>query len=423
MAHDPPRSSFGRSALAWGLIDQGLSSFTNLALTVVVGRELGAEALGLVSIGFAAYVVTLVLYRGLVPEALIISTGGAEASDQDPIRSGITLTLVVGVLIGASMAALGAVGGHAFSGLLLFAPWIVPSLLQPFWRYLLFARGRRRGAALNDGIWLVVMLALFVPAWTVGEAWAFVAAWGIGALFAAVAGFIQTRTFPDRNVVRSFQTWRREAAALGGWLAAETGFRAIGVQGSLFLLASFVPPSAIGGLRAVQTVFTPLTLVAPAINLPGLPAMISAVRRSAEEATSLARRLSFLTIAMTAAYVGLLMLGPDRVIQLVFGHDFGRFAPVALPVAVEQLAIAAAAGQALLLKAASRGKPLAVARGLGTACSLVLATWLAANQGIVWAAWGLASGVMLSTVLIVLGARRAARPTAEERTVRNTTSV
>jgi O-antigen/teichoic acid export membrane protein len=395
-----------RTGILWGLADQSISSVTNFALAVLAGRRLGPGDLGIVSIGFSAYVIALVFFRALVTDPAIVF-GSARVKDRDlSVRSSITVTLAAGSGIALTLGLLGLMlNGIVWQGLWLFAPWMVPALLQDYWRFALFSSGRRGSAVLNDGLWMVVMFLTLPFAWRSGEPWAIVSAWGLGATFASLLGFIQMRAIPGRLGV-SVKWWRREAIRLGRWLALETAFLALGSQGAVFLLALFLSADALGGLRAVQSIFAPITLIAPAIALPGLPALTLALRHSPEHARALARRLSFAACGLTGLYVAAFLIAPGRLLGLVYGRGFSKFADLVVPVAIGQAAHAAAAGYILLLKATSHGRILATARGAGAAIALGLAGFLAGRIGVVAAAWGLTCGVVVSTTLIMVGSRR-----------------
>jgi O-antigen/teichoic acid export membrane protein len=394
-----------RGGLVWGIADQSISSATNLALAVLAGRRLGPADLGLIAVGFASYVMALVLLRATVTEPTVVTSARPEHRPPSS-RAGLTLTLGAGIAIALVLAGVGwSMHGTVAGGLLLFAPWIAPALLQDFWRFTLFGQARRSHAAANDLVWLVVMAAAVPIAWRWNEPWAIVGCWGLGATVAGVVGFAQLR-FGPVSFGSSLTWWRTEAASLGGWLAVEAGFLALGSQGALLLLASVIGAADLGGLRAVQSVFVPLTLIGPAITLPGLPALASALETSTEVARVLATRLTIVALVLAGAYVGVFLLAPGSLLGTVYGPAFVPFAVLAVPVAVAQMAHAAATGDILLLKAGRRGRALALARGTGTLAALLLAWTLATDHGVRGAAWGLALGVAVSTSLIVLGARR-----------------
>jgi len=191
-------------------------------------------------------------------------------------------------------------------------------------------------------------------------------------------------------------------------LGLETAFLALGSHGAVFLLALIISPDGLGGLRAVQSLFTPLTLIGPAIALPGLPALTSAVRESPTEARAMATRLSLVACGLAGAYMTAFLVAPGRLLGFVYGEGFSRFMDLVVPVAAAQMAHAATLGYILHLKGHGRGSVLALARGVGTVFALVFAGFLAVKYGVIGAAWGLACGVVVSTTLIVRGSRRVA---------------
>jgi hypothetical protein len=44
-----------RNEIAWGVVDQGLSSATNLGISILAGRLLGPAGLGVIFLGFSTY--------------------------------------------------------------------------------------------------------------------------------------------------------------------------------------------------------------------------------------------------------------------------------------------------------------------------------------------------------------------------------
>ncbi len=103
--------------------------------------------------------------------------------------------------------------------------------------------------------------------WTPKSEWGVAASWGFGALVGALLGFAQTRVRP-LSLRRSWDTWRGYGWRFGRWLAAETIAYSAGMQAAVFIIAGLLGTAAIGGLRAVQTVFGPITLLAPAVRFP-----------------------------------------------------------------------------------------------------------------------------------------------------------
>ena len=142
---------------------------------------------------------------------------------------------------------------------LIFTPWLVPALIQQTWRSILFRDRRASAAAANDGIWFLAM-ALAVPfAWWVGTDWALVGAWGLGATAGMLLGFAQTRLRP-RGLLSTWSWWRSDTLPFGKWNAGTVLVGSLGTSSVTFTVAAILGASALGGLRAAQTIFAPLTL-------------------------------------------------------------------------------------------------------------------------------------------------------------------
>jgi O-antigen/teichoic acid export membrane protein len=399
----------GRAGIqvSWGLVDQGFSSATNFGLTVIAGRLVGPKGLGEVYIGFSLYLLVLSFQRALVTDPLIVSSAALSARRRDAAgRAALTLVLTGGLVATALMLLLARiVPGPVGRGLVLFAPWMVLGLAQDFWRALLFRNGRGAAAALNDGIWVASMVLVVPVAWWTRSEWAIVGTWGAGASLGGLVGFAQTRMRPVRPGV-AWRWWREEASSLGRWLGVENALLAAQAQVLIIVLAAVLGARDLGGLRAVEAVFAPMTLVGEAMGLPGLPLLSQSLATSYAAARRWARRLSLVTVGMVLAY--LLVAGSVRtqVLSLVFGDSFKSFGNLVVPIGVAQLIFAGGSGFWLLAKAASRGRALVIARAAGSTTALVAAATLASIQGLTGAAWGLALGTGLGSGLIALLTRR-----------------
>lgn len=391
-----------RGRVSWGLADQLLSSATNFGLVILAGRLLGPARLGVVSVGFAAYVLILVLHRALVSEPMVVAAAHLDLDGwQLMTRRGVSASLVLGIPLAVSMAAFGLfVGGTIGRGLVLFAPWIVPALLQDLWRFILFRDGRGAAATINDSAWVLGMAIAIPVALSMRSSWSVVAAWGMGASAGALMGFLQTKV-RLQGVRASWNWWRAEVWPFGRWLGIDRVVASAGAQGTILLIAGLLSAGDVGGFRAVQSVFAPVSLLGPAIGIPGLPAMSAALFRSTARANTLAFRLSAFLVALTAAYLLLVGMLKGTVLALLYGPPFRAYQSLIYPIAVAQLLVAGSIGFILLMKAARRGPALLVSDTVG-AIALFLAVWLLTqNAGLIGAGWGQAIGAGVTTALIV----------------------
>jgi O-antigen/teichoic acid export membrane protein len=287
--------------------------------------------------------------------------------------------------------------GH---GLILFVPWLVPALVQDFWRSVLFRDRRGAAGALNDILWIAGMAVTLPLVLLVRTDWIVIANWGFGALIAAAAGLLQCRVMPA-GIRTSVRWWRIRAWKLGRWLAAETIVYHVGSQLLVFILAGILGTGALGGLRAVGTLFGPLSLLAPALALPGLPALMRVSAKSAERAVRLALSIGVLAALLIGCYLAVAVAFGDQLLERVFGPSFIPFTALILPIGVGQILIAGTMGFDLLLKAQARGRALLAARVVGSVSSLVLVISFAATHGVTGAAWGMALASGLSSLALV----------------------
>jgi O-antigen/teichoic acid export membrane protein len=410
----PEKVRAGRK-VAWGFADQFCSSLTNFGLTIIAGRALGPEALGVIALGFAAYVIALVFQRALITEPHTVVSAGLPMSERRPIsRRTVTMSLLAGGIVAVFLLIMGAVlPGPVGKGFLLFAPWIPIAMVQDLWRFVLFRDGRNAAAVMNDFSWVVGMLITLPLALSIHTDWAMVGAWGFGALIGVVLGFWQTRLAPSPPA-ESWRWWRTDAWPIGKWFALDRAASNVGTQGTVFILAPLLGAAALGGLKATNSVFAPLSVLGPAITLPGLPAMTRAYRSSLHSARSLATRLSFTIGGLTGVYTLALALGGGAALTFLFGDRFTRFTDLIAPVATGQLLAAVGIGFIILLKASKRGRSLVAAHVISTVGTLIITPILAIRSGVTGAAWGLAIGYGLESVAVIWFALRVPRFASDE---------
>ena len=395
------RFAHGR-AYVWGFVDQGFSSATNLALTLLAGRALGPAGLGIVVVGLSAYLVALGLQRALLTTPLVSASAALPFDERSlAVRRGLTI-----VLTGASGAALVVVllglivPGDVGLGFLVVGAWLLPALVQDFWRVVLFQEERPGAAAANDACWAVAMAIAAPLAWLSGTVWAIVGCWGAGALAGALIGLLQTRVRPD-SLRHAYSWWRTRLWPFGRWLGAEGIVYGVASAATVLLLYALLGAKALGGLRAAQTLFATLTFILPALSLPGLPALTRVLAVSARAAMGLAMRLSVLVAGLASLYVAAVLILGGRLIPYVFGGSFNAFTDLALPIGTWQLLGALGAGFTLLLTAQQRGRDLATVLIASSAMSTAFVSLLAWRSGVTGAAWGFAIGAGVTTALTI----------------------
>ena len=392
-----------RGELLWGVADQGASSFTNFGLSVVAGRLLGTAGLGVVFLGFSMYLLALSAVRGLIMEPFVVATSAMNQKEQEAATRACTiLVAVVGAGIATLMVVLGLVVGDPLGrSLLIFAPWTGVAIVQDFWRSVLFRDQRGRAAAVNDGAWALGMAAMLPLAFTFRYDWVISATWGAGAATGALLGIWQVKLRPSRPL-NAIAWWKRELSYLGSWLAIQNVVFSAGAQLTVVLLAAQLGAGDLGGIRAVDVVFAPMTLVGEAFSFPGVPILARALARSAADARRWAWRLSGAAGLVVGAYLALATPFSRFILTRLFGRGFAVFTVIVVPIALAQLIRAFSTGFSILLKADRRVHAITVSRGLTTGLALVLGPTLAARYGLVPAVWGTEIGLIVGSVATIV---------------------
>ena len=303
-----------QAELAWGGIDQAFSSATNLGLSILAGRLLGASGLGVIFIGFSVYLFCLSLARGFITAPFVIATSALEKSERDVAsRRCMSLIFATAVVITTLMFAIGLVVPAPFGrALIVFAPWVGIAVVQDQWRSIFFRDQRGSAAAFNDGVWAVGMVVLLPVAHAFPNDWSVAAVWGGGAAIAALVGWVQVRLLPT-GLRDAKDWWTRDLRRLGSWLAVEALIVAGGSQLIVIILAIILSTSDLGGIRVVQVVFAPMSLVNEALTFPGIPIVARALAISMAAARRWAWRLGLRRVGVGRGLPGRghSVVGPD----------------------------------------------------------------------------------------------------------------
>ena len=391
-------------SLGYGLVAQILSAATNLGLLVIAARVLGPAGLGAVSVGFAAYLLLLGFERGLLTEPLI-ATSSAKGALARVATARLAVTVALAALIPASalLAAIGVVlPARVGLGTLLFAPWVAAALVQDLGRSILFRDRSGPSVVLSDATWLLAMAMTAPIAFKTHSDWAVTGCWGAGAVAAAAVALWQIRWTPA-PLKGALGWWRSEAWPFGRWLLGGGALYGAVSYASVIALVGILGAMEFGGLRAVQSVFAPLTLLGPAIALPGFPLVSRTLTVSTRWALTVAAALGGVITLVTAAYLVILYAFPG-VLGIVFGHEFDDFQSIVVPIGIGQLLLAPSLGLTLFLKAQQRGRTLVWLVTLNAVLLLAFSVVLGSYFGLEGAAWasaiaGAVSGIALMAAL------------------------
>ena len=167
--------------LLGNVTDQGLSSLTNLLVSLFSAHLLRVEAFGVVSVVMTTYFVCVGVARAVVGDPLMLSRAQPKALPRETVSQVASASFGIGLLFALATIALWAVGPSSglTRALVVLGVGMPLLLLQDVARYIAFWRGSPWGAAANDLLWLVgSLVALFLlphqsprrrPCWPVGS--------------------------------------------------------------------------------------------------------------------------------------------------------------------------------------------------------------------------------------------------------------
>jgi O-antigen/teichoic acid export membrane protein len=306
---------------SWALLDQSLSSVTNLALSVVIAHESSRRGFGAFTLAFSFYVIALALYRAISTTPLMIRFSARPASElnaQAPACLGLTLMVSVGCAFALIVPGL-AISGPVKPYFIVMGCCLPGLLLQDCWRMQMYAAGQPARAALLDAGWAALQIISYATLFSLHtpSAW-YLGAWGISAALSGLTYSFWRRTWPSfRRGRQYFHDHRSLALNLAGEQASYIGATNI----IPYLLTDIIGLVGVGALRAAQIILGFLN-----IPLQGLTPLLTrhAVRLQHEGPSRLLRFLvlgaaagSLLIVSYGAAMlalpadIGTLLVGPN----------------------------------------------------------------------------------------------------------------
>ncbi|MQA33380.1 hypothetical protein [Modestobacter roseus] len=389
----------GRERL-FTLLDQGLSSVTNFALSLVAARELGVAELGAFAVAAATYLIALGLVRAACGETLLVRYGGAAAGQWPALtRASTGLAAGAGCLIAVVVAVAGlVVGGRVGPALLGLAATLPALLVQDAWRYCFLGRGRAGAAAALDGVWAVLLVPAFATLLLADRvsAGSLLLAWGLAGAASLPVALAVDRSVPDLLLGRRFlrdnsQLIRRYC------LESLTGFGAY--QLLVYGLAAQFGLALAGALRLATTALSPVNvLFQGAYTIATLRSVRLRDRGSAEHlrwSVTVGAALAVVAVVWTAV----LLLLPSSWVVGLLGPEWPEVRGVVALLGVWLVAIGLQSGAATGLHGlADSGRSL-TAQLLSAPALLVLAWAGAVLAGVTGVAVGYAAAGAVSGVV------------------------
>ncbi|MEO5663052.1 MAG: hypothetical protein ABIR39_07195 [Nocardioides sp.] len=324
--------------LGLGVIDQGLSSLSNMLFLVAVAREAGIDEFGAVSFAYALFAFGLAVQRSSIGTLIALSAGKLLV----PPLLGSVLWGATMVAVGVGLGAVVGDGGSAayyvvLSGCVLIYP-------QDLLRYSAIAERRVGLATVSDGAWMAVTLALLLASLVgatlsvtaIAAVWVFVGA-GTGLVLIAV---------PVLRVVTGRSHWLRDHASELRTLGPDA---LLACTAPLMLAAAMAHYMSLGDVAAVRgagTLLGPVTMIFSALPAVLLPEM---ARVFGNDRSRLATVQAVVMSALVLAWGGALLLLPDAAGEQVLGESWANSRTILIWAVLEIVIWALATGPIALL--------------------------------------------------------------------------
>jgi hypothetical protein len=402
------RSDRGRR-LAWGAVDQLISSATNLLASAIVVRQCGADGFGAFSISFAVYLFATGITRAVVSEPLLVKYSGSLApSDIQRLgRRGLFVALQLGVVAAVVSAGVGAIVPQVdLKAALLATAVVFPGLLaQDAWRFIVVAQGRPRSAAWNDLLWAAIEVPVLLALINghVRSVGPYVLAWGAPASLALVLAIASSRSWPSAVSIR---TWYREHAALASRFVVE----AIAIHGTsqltIYGVGGVLGLAGLGTIRVAQLAFAPVNLLQNGARIVAIPEAIRARQAGDAPFFRFCVALSVLIACATGVVALSVVLLPASAGQALLGAEWHHARRLLLPAFLERAFLVASVGAFVGLRAMQASNRSMVARVWTELLTTVAGVLGALIGGIEGALYGLAVAQGIGTLLWWVGFRR-----------------
>ncbi|GAA1012050.1 hypothetical protein Aple_014280 [Acrocarpospora pleiomorpha] len=341
----------GLKSLA-GFADQAVASATNVALTVVVAREVDPWTLGAFAVAYTLYLVAVGFSRAVASEPLLVRFSHVPADrHREGARGSTGVAIIIGVLGGLGMVAVALLVGGAIADAVVPLGLFLPALLlKDAWRFVFLAAGRPGQAIVNDLVWALAQVVCVGGVMVSGEpgvGW-FVAAWGASAVVACVAGAVQARLAP--SPWRAGR-WLREHRDLLPSYTVDFVARAGGRNLTLLAVGWVGGLPALAAIRAAEVLFGGLNVVLQAGYLVAIPQAVGAFRKSTAALRTAVFAQSGLLVLLSLAYSAVILLIPDAWGRALVGQTWSIAEEVLLAQALLYTGIAAITGPVVGLRA------------------------------------------------------------------------
>jgi O-antigen/teichoic acid export membrane protein len=383
----------------WVVLDQGVSSLTNFAATIVVARSVSDQLFGAFSVAVVVYIVLVNLTRALVSQPLAIRVS-AVVDQRGDVAAALGAAIFVGGAAGVGVVIAGMGVGTMVGAALAVVGALLPGLmLQDTLRFCLFTMGRPTLAVVNDLVWAASQAGLLAVVLTLRHesTVALTAAWAGGAVVASVVGLRQARTIP---AVGEGLRFVRRHLSLGGRMAAEAIMTNGSSQVTILAVGATLGATGVGGIRGGATLFGPFTVAFLGLMAAGIAEGSRLFARSPDRLIPVLAAVSCVLLGLSVVWGTVLVLMPSEWGRVLLGDTWPAAQDLIVPFSVSTAGAGLASGGFLglrVLAAVSATLRLRIITGAATIVTGVAGA-------IAWGPRGAVAGLAVGTWANALGA-------------------
>ena len=393
------------------LIDQALSSLSNVLAVVLVARSLSPEEFGRFSVSYGVAVFALGVSRNFFGTRISLSPDNDAARASSRAASG-ALTLLAPVLVVAVLGASAVLAAGAPASILVPVAVATPAMLvQDVLRFGSIAGGRPAVAVASDGVWAGILATPLLMGLVLDPVVA-VWLWAAAAYAALTVALLGLRWWPQlRAGVLELRTRHAVGesvtvgaiAIMGAGLAVQT------------IALNVVGPAAAGFLRGASTLMGPVNVLFNFIPIAVTPVL---VRDDRSRLLKACVKVSAALALVVLVWASILLLLPDTWGTALLGESWDGVRSILPFTSVEYLLIALGPGANLGLRVLGAARRILVQR-LVSATGLVIfgAAGAFITNDVRGVAVGLIAGAALNAILVwinlvrhFIGAKRAGFP-------------
>jgi O-antigen/teichoic acid export membrane protein len=321
--------------IRWTVIDQGISSASNLFLVASVARSSGVGEFGAFSLASIACGLLLGAGRAIGGDILLLRAEQHRANLTRDTRRLLGLALALGAFGGIVVCSIAPWAGGTKSGLVFAVGASLPILLlQDALRYCLFARRTPAQAAVNDMIWLAVQVvatvSLLYAVPLAGPA-SIVLAWALGGAVAVVVGLWQARLIPTWQ---GLATWFTQDRARVGTFFGDFVLLTGAGYASIYLIALIGGVEEVAAVRGAVLLFAPLDALFLGVRVVTLPALARSIGPGGSGLRQRARLVAVLSGALAVTWAAAALSLPDWLGRALLGPSWVVVTPLIAPIAI-----------------------------------------------------------------------------------------